>query len=455
MALSNRNLNATLRRHKRWSILPTVLLLSLLWLQACKGQNHSNGADPSESENTRIEGIVLIVGDGMGLSFISQASLEKGRPLALERMPIVGLQKTSSLDGSITDSAAAITAMLTGKKTYNGWIGIDGRGAKNKTLFQIAKENGWNTAVIATSSLTHATPAGSSVYVTDRKKHFEIADQLMESPPDILIGGGRRFFIAGTEQATRVTDKEEAMNLPRLAPQDLPLDAPLQSVVNRDFAKLFSYAEFMDSDCDSLCVDGEPVDRLIALLADEHLPPVEGWQIVLQAAGADDYQKKYGKNAKPAPGQELWPADPETREDFLELASVRTLRTLLSSRKPFLMMVEGSQIDWGGHQKNVRYAISELHDLDRTLAALRKELEGRNVLIVVTADHETGGHAVLNGRPGMEQESAFLTDYHTAEMVPVFAAGPGSEQFTGTYENTEIFDKLLAVMNSLSVYSLR
>ena len=120
---------------------------------------------------------------------------------------------------------------------------------------------------------------------------------------------------------------------------------------------------------------------------------------------------------------------------------------------PFLMLIEGSQIDWGGHANKADYAVTELRDLDETLGALLKELEGRNVLIVVTADHETGGHAVLSGKPGEKQKVGFLTHGHSAEMVPVFAYGPGAETFSGIYENTEIFHKLLAVMEATPAIS--
>ncbi|MCB1171223.1 MAG: alkaline phosphatase [Leptospiraceae bacterium] len=430
----------------------TSLVLTF-WIVACE-----KPSEPALSyENQEVDGIILIVGDGMGLSFITQASLEKGAPLALEAMPVVGLQRTASLDGSVTDSAAGITAMLTGHKTFNGWIGIDGKGNHVRTIFEEAKQRGWHTAIISTSSVTHATPAGAFVHIVDRKQDEAIAWQLAHNPPDILIGGGRKFFqglAAGdskppnTDYNSRQTSESES-----LRPDDLPgngLDhisdpekkrAPLDSLRGTHFLE-FSYEDFMESDCDSLCVDGESVDRLIALLAEDHLPPVDGWNSLKPS---EDGKKYDGAGFD----------DPPTREGFLKLASVRTVRTLLDSGEPFLMLVEGSQIDWGGHRNDIRYALKELYDLDETLHALRQEVRGHNILIVVTADHETGGHAILNGKPGQTQQSAFLTNYHTAVMVPVFAAGPGSEQFTGTYENTDLHQKMLAVMNAFSLSSSR
>ncbi|MCB1139338.1 MAG: alkaline phosphatase [Leptospiraceae bacterium] len=412
-----------------------------------------SGCDkPSEPDlpygNQQVDGIILILGDGMGLSFITQASLEKGEPLAIEGMPVVGLQRTKSLDGSITDSAAAITAIVTGHKTFNGWIGLDGKGNHVRTLFEEAKQRGWNTAVISTSSVTHATPAGAFVHVVDRKQDEAIAWQLAHNPPDILIGGGRQFF------APRNSDSGPSDPTMNSTSQERPSDPGMNHISRTNESKVpmdllrnthsleFSYVRFMKSDCDSLCVNGESVDRLIALLADDHLPPVAGWD----SLEPNEDGKKYHGAA---------PDDPPTREGFLRLASVRTVRTLLESGKPFLMLVEGSQIDWGGHGKDIRYALRELYDLDETVAALRQEIRGHNILIIFTADHETGGHAILDGKPGQKQKAAFLTNYHTAVMVPVFAAGPGSEQFTGTYENTDLHHKMLAVMNAFALSSSR
>ncbi len=385
-----------------------------------------------------LEGIVLIVGDGMGLSLISQASLEKGTALNLDSMPVVGLQKTSSATGSVTDSAAAITAILAGKKTYNEWIGIDTNGNPIPSIFEIAKERHWNTAIISTSSVTHATPAGAFAHVRDRDSEESIARQIAENPPDILIGGGRNYFLEGLDVQN----------------QHAP-ESPIE-MLRKTHSISLSYSDFMKSSCDSLCIDGESVDRIVALLADNHLPPVDPSHKLNYKKDSDSPStlKKDSIIHSISQSDDLRiEADPLSRRGYLKLASVRSLRTLQGMGGPFLMLIEGSQIDWGGHANKADYAITELRDLDETLGALLKELEGRNVLIVVTADHETGGHAVLSGKPGEEQKVGFLTHEHSAEMVPVFAHGPGAETFSGIYENTEIFHKLLAVMEATPAIS--
>ncbi|MCU4156196.1 alkaline phosphatase [Carboxylicivirga sp. A043] len=112
--------------------------------------------------------------------------------------------------------------------------------------------------------------------------------------------------------------------------------------------------------------------------------------------------------------------------------------------KGFFLMVEGSQIDWGGHQNDASYVTGEVLDMDRALAeALKFAMEDRRTLVIVTADHETGGMTINDGNSEAGYVKAgFNVGDHTAVMVPVFAFGAGAEEFIGTYNNTEIFEKM-------------
>jgi alkaline phosphatase len=119
------------------------------------------------------------------------------------------------------------------------------------------------------------------------------------------------------------------------------------------------------------------------------------------------------------------------------------------NRKGFFLMVEGSQIDWGGHSNDANYVISEVIDMDKAIGVALEFAERHgNTLVLVTADHETGGMVVANGNiPEGTAEIKFSTTDHTGTMVPVFASGRGAEKFTGVYENTDIFFKILALFN--------
>jgi len=136
------------------------------------------------------------------------------------------------------------------------------------------------------------------------------------------------------------------------------------------------------------------------------------------------------------------------RGDMLEKATQTALNILSQDKNGFFLMVEGSQIDWGGHQNNVPYIVEEMLDFDRAIGvALEFAAKNKETLIVVTADHETGGLSVMDGNleSGMVKGS-FSTGSHTGIVVPVFAFGPGAGQFTGFMENTDIANRIMKLM---------
>ncbi|MEL7339257.1 MAG: alkaline phosphatase, partial [Bacteroidota bacterium] len=132
--------------------------------------------------------------------------------------------------------------------------------------------------------------------------------------------------------------------------------------------------------------------------------------------------------------------------DYLPEAGEYAAKTLAGrSEEGFFLMIEGSQIDWGGHANNIDYIVSETLDFDETVGRILDfaEQDGQT-LVIITADHETGGLGINKGSKmeAGELQVAYTTGGHTADMVPVFAFGPGAEAFGGIYENTAIFDKI-------------
>ena len=138
----------------------------------------------------------------------------------------------------------------------------------------------------------------------------------------------------------------------------------------------------------------------------------------------------------------------EGRGSFLKDHAFRALEKLSKNDKGYFLLIEESQIDWGGHANDHDWIVSEMKDLNRTLHALLDYQEDYpETLIIVTADHETGGYALSAKRNGVRHDTRYLepsfnTGYHSATMVPVFAIGPGSHEFRGIYENTEIHAKM-------------
>jgi len=159
----------------------------------------------------------------------------------------------------------------------------------------------------------------------------------------------------------------------------------------------------------------------------------------------DDYEGKLGVLTAPKHN----PPMPE-RGNLLPEATEKALEMLdEESEDGFFLMVEGSQIDWGSHQNDVTFVTREMLDFDKAIGvALEYAAKHKNTLVIVTADHETGGLSNLGEdiKTG-KVKGGFSTGGHSGVMVPVFAFGPGAELFRGIYENTEIFHKMLQLYN--------
>lgn len=325
--------------------------------------------------------VILMIGDGMGISQITAGMYYNGNRLNLEEFPVVGLHKPYSSSNLITDSAAGATAFASGIKTYNGAIGVSPDTSAVKTILEEAEEHGLATGLVATSTIVHATPAAFIGHVSSRNKMEEIAESFVETEIDLFIGGGKKYF------SNRKKDKRDLLK--ELA------------------TKGYYISDYTKEPLTEIVLD---YSKNLAYLTDEDSPKTE----------------KQGR-------------------DFLKPAA-QVATNFLSNRsreKGFFLMIEGAQIDWGGHANNADYIISEMIDFDETIGAVLDFAKAdKETLIVVTADHETGGFAINPGSTMEKIKSGFTTDYHTGTLIPVFAYGPGADLFSGIYENTEIYQRM-------------
>lgn len=331
--------------------------------------------------------VVFMVGDGMGLTQLTAGMYASGNRIALERMRAVGLHKSHSADNLVTDSAAGATAFSCGAKTYNGAIGVLPDKSACPTLLEYAASIGMPTGIVVTSTIVHATPAAFYAHEDSRQSYENIAVQLAGADVDFFVGGGQRYFDQrGLDQRDLVAEMRSGGRV-----VDSYFDARFDEV---DPAPESPYGYFS--------------------AADDPLPAAQG--------------RAY-----------LRPAS-TTALDYLEARD--------TAGAGFFLLIEGSQIDWGGHANNGDYIVSEVQDFSRTIdAVLDWAAERGNTLVVVTADHETGGFAINNGSTQDELDYAFTSDYHTATMIPVFAEGPGAGAFAGIYDNTAIYDKLRTILD--------
>jgi alkaline phosphatase len=143
--------------------------------------------------------------------------------------------------------------------------------------------------------------------------------------------------------------------------------------------------------------------------------------------------------------KEHMPTVSEGRGDALAQMTAKAIETLGRNDKGFVLMVEGSMIDWGGHEKNIDYLVSEMIDLDSAVGvALDYAAKNKNTLVVLTADHETGGLTINGGSIAEHKiEAGFSGGGHTAVMVPVFSYGPGAASYSGIHQNTFFFGEFL------------
>lgn len=355
-----------------------LLLTNILMLVGCQTQRTGN------PKRIKIDNIILLIGDGMGLAQLSAAFYLSGdstyRP-HFARFKQVGFHQSDPVGAKITDSAAGATAFSTGFKSYNGAIGVDADTVSRPTILELAAQQGMKTGVIATSSITHATPASFFAHVASRNLHEDIAKELVGSAVDYFAGGGREYF-------------------------------------------------FQRSDGTSLGASLEKKGFTIDTLA---LPE-----------GKLDRNGRYGFLLAP----DGMPMMTEGRGDFLPSATRQAIDFLSSSRKGFFLMVEGSQIDWGGHANDAEYIVRETIDFDEAVGvALDYADQHPNTLVLVTADHETGGLSlsateVYGRRDYRGIQPTFSTGGHSASLIPVLAYGPGAEAFQGFYQNNEIFGKM-------------
>lgn len=233
---------------------------------------------------------------------------------------------------------------------------------------------------MATSSITHATPASFIAHVPDRADMQQIATFFVPNPLDLFIGGGEKYFNERTVDQRNLVQELTAKGV----------------VISRFSEKKLSELQ------------PDPAHPFAWFSAREEPVSV-------------------------AKGRDYLPVAARMAPEFLKKRST----------KGFFMMLEGSQIDWACHGNKGDDAVREMLDFDAAIGEILRfaEADGET-LVIVTADHETGGMAIKEGSVMDSLKIAFTTDYHTCAMVPVFAYGPGSEQFSGVLDNTDIYARM-------------
>ena len=329
-----------------------------------------------------VKNVILMIGDGMGLTQITAGYYGNGKSLAMKRCMVIGLITTHSATSILTDSAAGATTFATGRKTRNGMISMTPDTVAVKTLMEYAEEQSLSTGLVVTSTITHATPACFFGHQPKRNSVNErLISQLYELDLEVVMGGGKSYFSDRVDQRDMLAEFQ---------------------------AKGYDIVDSIEE------TEGKEYNRLLCLMADA------------QPLGLTEGRKR----------------------GYLPQGTAKALDILKHNPNGFFLMVEGSQIDWGGHNNDSDYIVEEMKEFsDAVDVALDFAEQDGQTLVVITADHETGGYAINDGiMKDSIVRGFFTTDYHTAAMVPVFAHGPSAESFAGMYDNTDIFYKIMHVL---------
>src|SRR5690554_6940593 len=388
---------------KRWNAKAVFIVMLLGLLASCSHPNVAPEAPPEVVEAPVVEvaevgerapkRIIFLIGDGMGVSTLTAATYAKGAPLSVLGMAQMGLVTTHSYDFVTTDYAAAATALATGRKTHFEGVSLkpgttlaqeQDQAHRLPTLLEKAEAVGWKTGLVATVRLNHATPGAFAGHRVGRHQYDEIALDMAASGVDVMIGGGRKYF----------DQRKDGEDL-------------LAGLKEQGYA-IANTPEAMQEATGT-------ATQMIALLGPSDL------------GRAGDSQ----------------------RPDLTEMMASAIEVLERDNDEGFLLMVEGSQIDWRAHDLDGEGAVREMLEFDKTIQAALDYAAGRDdTFVVVTADHETGGLAVLDAaqvnplleaaggeeaaREEVARAAAVEAKYPSPEHLPTIKIGEFGESGEGT-----------------------
>ena len=376
------------------------------------------------ADNSKAKYVFLFIGDGMGTSHVDvtesylsyKAGVLGGEQLLMTTFPVFGTATNYSANSRVTDSSAAGTAIACGAKTNNSWLGVDSNEEPLESVASVLKkEFDYKVAVISSVPVNHATPASFYGHNKSRHANYAILQEIPESGFDYFAGAGMMSFAGNRWKPER------------------------------------NISEYLEENGYNVVWGKEELAEAIA-----NKDKIVFGQI-------------YNKNVEPK-NYDNTGVKPEGDASLADM--VQGAIDLFGDKEPFFMAIEGGEIDWSAHSKKVMPTVMGVIDMDKAIAKAYEFYlaHPKETLIIVTADHETGGIALgdkynvkwevfeqswnengqsnnLDAAANDELNKAGLigwtTGDHTGGAVPVYAIGKGAEKFSGRYDNTDIKGKIL------------
>jgi alkaline phosphatase len=404
----------------------------------------TSGAEPP----TRGTSVVLISGDGMGVqqrTAIQYATYGLDVRQPMDALPVTGFLDTISTN-TVSDSAAGASAWSIGMKTKNGFVGVGPNEERPPTLLQIAKEQGLATGLVNDHDITNATLAAFGAPIKNRDLKVEIAERMLRrTGPDVMMGGGEGYWLP----------KGEEGQIPDEVPDE---DASIgeDNLIEEAQSTGYQYAY------DKETVAGLTGPKALALVQDSGL---QRWKEL------KGYDYKEDPHYVPA-------------ADLLE----KSLEILSQDPDGFFLVAESDDMDSAAHEHDGKNVIKTGQTINAMVEVVQEFRQTHpDVLLIVTADHETGGMTIevpredntnsdgddpvpyygdgsknnsQNGEvpprsgpfPIKGTQRSFKVDWttpeHTGGMVPVTAVGPLSEELMGVHHNTHVYDVALRAITA-------
>jgi alkaline phosphatase len=377
-----------------------------------------------EAEKTPVKNVIVLIGDGMGPQQVglleeyarhAPNSVYAGEPTAITRMMdtgVLGLSRHGPAGAIVVDSACSASQLATGRAAPSEAVGLDAEGNPVQTVLELAKSRGMSTGLVSDTRLTHATPASFAAHVPHRSMENEIAAQMLETRVDVMLSGGIRHWL----------------------PKSANAPGPVRDSIQNRIGDPLSPTSRRDDDRNLLTEASESGYAVVHNRKD--LRAAEGKRLLglFASSGMMDgieytRTKDSDKRVEPTLGE----------------MTQKALDVLARNDKGFFLMVEGGQIDWAGHANDAGWMLHEMIKFDRTVElVLDWASERDDTLVVLTADHETGGFSFSYSRHQVPEPSTLPGEAFGEDTPyqPNFNFG-SYEQVGMIYEQSATFGTML------------
>lgn len=387
-----------------------LILMTLLYILTAVSCCNMQKKEP------QVRNVIYLIGDGMGFGAVTSLLLTEDDVTGFEQAPVIGLNETCSANNYVTDSPAGGTALATGVRTKNGYCGLDPEGNQLTSILRKAQAMGKKTGIVVNTTLTEATPASFYAGVTSRKMTYDIAQQFTASGVDVSIGSGLDHFI----------DRPDSLDL-------------TETLINNGYDVYLNWSAVLNT----------PSDRFVGILPMADVHRQESGRS--EAGAAAGHEVCLAARLAAASGEE-GASDLSEPEVYLQKATAKALEVLSrDNEQGYFLMIESALIDGYGHNNDSEGMIAEMKEFDALLRQLVAYVDQNpETLLVVTADHETGGTWLTYTGYEVGGSSPITMSYssrgHSGVVVPIFAYGEGAESFAGVMKNTDIPKKIESLM---------